>query len=82
MTRGWSPLTTAAQHAEARSESTDNGDEVEVSTDDSGAAHEGAVEVHRPRRLRGGGLKAKFWQRNGSRQKNSGVRVKGRHAGA
>jgi hypothetical protein len=37
---------TAAQHAEARLESMDNDDEVEVSTDDDGTTHRGTVRVH------------------------------------
>jgi hypothetical protein len=68
--RGWSPRMMAAQHVEARLESTDDGDEVEVSTDDGGVARGGAVRVHGRWRRRGGGLNAKFWQRNSSRQKN------------
>jgi hypothetical protein len=66
---------------EARSESTDDGDEVEVSTDDDDTARGGAIGIHGRRRQRGGKLKANFWQRNGSWKKNFGVRVKGRRVG-
>jgi hypothetical protein len=57
----WSPRTMVAQHTEARSESTDDGDEVEVSMDDDDATRRGTVGVHRRRRRRGGRLKVKFW---------------------
>jgi hypothetical protein len=75
--RGWSPQTTVAQHAEAWLESTDNGDEVEVSTDDGATACKGAVRVHGRQRRHRGGLKSKFWQHNGSGKKTPGLVLRG-----